>query len=291
MTRLRESDIAEIPKIIDQYDRELEAKIGLNLFDLAVRAAGRNPDEVTKTDKKRAAVIPVTAGRGEIAGFCEAIKAVLSRLGLEAFIPEKTDVAGLKSALEKNCDMAFMADDNSFLALDLQKGRWMDNDTATARVFAEALKAAAGGFKDRRVAVLGCGQIGEKAIEYFKKQGAEPVGFDISPNRLEKIESRWKIKTEKIKKPAQNEKAPAEIQRVLIDFELILEATPASDLIGKKVFDQDTYLAAPGMPPGFTEEAARTFPEQIIHDPLQLGTAAMAVNIMLPPVIRSHQFS
>ncbi len=280
MTRLKKTDIADIPAIINRYDRRLKEKTGLNMSGLAARAAGGDPEKIPDLSSKLAAVISVTAGQGTIAGFSRAIAAILQQLNLQVFLPEKTDVAGLQSALEKDCDMAFMADDESFLAFDLQGKSWIDNDDATARIFSEALGAAAGGLAGRRVAVLGCGRIGEKALKYLQKQGARPLALDISENRLAEMESEQDITVKKVKKPAPKEKAPADIQRMLADFELIFEATPAANLIGKDVLDHDTFLAAPGMPAGFTEEAARSCSDRIIHDPLQLGTAAMALEIV-----------
>jgi pyrrolysine biosynthesis protein PylD len=63
---------------------------------------------------------------------------------------------------------------------------------------------------------------------------------------------------------------------------LVVHAAPARDIIRSDVIAENTMISAPAVPLGLTKGALRRLNSQnLIHDPLQLGVAAMAVEACL----------
>jgi len=59
---------------------------------------------------------------------------------------------------------------------------------------------------------------------------------------------------------------------------LIIDAAPARNVIKSDMITEDTMISAPSVPLGLTRAALKRIdPQNLIHDPLQLGVAAMAV--------------
>ena len=62
---------------------------------------------------------------------------------------------------------------------------------------------------------------------------------------------------------------------------LVLDATPTPDLIDADWVGTDGVVSSPGLPPGVTAAAATALGERLVHEPLALGVAAMAVQALL----------
>jgi len=58
-------------------------------------------------------------------------------------------------------------------------------------------------------------------------------------------------------------------------YTLYYDASPAPDIIHPEHIKPHTFVAACGIPLGLSDEARTLVEERLIHDPLQLGTAAM----------------
>ncbi|MGB6338241.1 MAG: hypothetical protein WBF32_00560, partial [Candidatus Aminicenantaceae bacterium] len=58
-------------------------------------------------------------------------------------------------------------------------------------------------------------------------------------------------------------------------YTIIFDASPAPDIIRREHIKPETIIAACGIPIGLSDEARSLVEERLIHDPLQLGTAAM----------------
>lgn len=282
MTRLHHSQIFAIPEEIENYDRELAEKTGMNLAEIGRRVKLSGWAGYIKENKLEniedfnlenigVAVIPITAGRGKITGFCEAVRAILVEMGFASVhITQTTDVSGINEALSHKAEVIFMADDNNFISFNTQKSLIMNNDRATARAYIEALSAMAGGISQRNVLVLGAGKVGSECIEYLLARHAHPVCYELKEEKAGEISQKYKVKCYTSKN----------LNRLVKDFEIIIDATPAADIITADMIDKNTYLAAPGIPAGFTEQAAEKLGSRLIHDPLQLGVAAMAFSVI-----------
>ena len=282
MTRLQSNQVLSIPGNIDSYERDLLQKTGMNLAEIGrkvklARWSGSigqkhlGKMENLNLDSIKIAIIPVTVGRGRIAGFCEAVKAIMEKMGFSSVqITRQSDVSGLKEAYKNKANVIFMADDNNFTAFNTQKNLHIDNDKATARAYIEALSAMAGQIKKKEVLILGGGKVGEESIKYVRARRADPVCYELNEKKAEVLSQKYNIKcynSESLNQIAQN-------------FDLILDATPAADIITADMVDQNTYLAAPGVPAGFTEKASEVLEDRLLHDPLQLGVAGMVFAVI-----------
>jgi 3-methylornithyl-N6-L-lysine dehydrogenase len=265
MTRLRNTDIKDIGRTLNDYDASLLKKTGHSLKGIAIRAAGISERAMEEgLMAHRTAVVPVTTGEGIIDGFVEAVYRILTHLGAEAFITTGTDVQGFAEGIEKGATILFCADDDRFVALRFASRKVVDNTEATAQGFVTALDLMAGGLQDRRVLVIGgAGRVGWKAASFLKHKGAQVSAFDIDQHKLETLAKGSDIQIE------------AEIEKSLMRHRLFFDASPAGDFIQAKHIKPDTLIAAPGVPLGLTEEAYALVQGRLIHDPLQIGVATM----------------
>ena len=270
MTRLRSTDIKHIGHTLNDYDASLLKKTGYPLRGIAVQAAGiseRAMEEGLKAH--RVAVVPVATGEGILEGFVEAVCQILTHLGAAAFITTGTDVQGFAEAMEKGATALFCADDDRFVALRFVPRKVVDNADATARGFVTALDLMAGGLLNRQVLVIGgAGRVGWKATSLLKHKGAQVFAFDIDQPKLEALTRGRKVRVE------------AELEKSLTRHSILFDASPAADLIRAEHIRPDTFIAAPGVPLGLTEEAYPLVEERLIHDPLQIGVATMLAEVV-----------
>jgi len=194
MTRLTSEDIKDIPASLAAYDRKLQQKTGMGLQEIGIRAAGYSAALLDNLElsSRKAAVIPVTAGLGEITGFTPAVRAILEHLGFTAFITGAADVAGFREALRKKAEIILLADDNSFIAKNTNNSCWLDNDRATARSYLTALEALTGSLKNREVLILGGGRVGREAVEFLLEKQARPIVTEIKERRLKLLEENFR---------------------------------------------------------------------------------------------------
>lgn len=67
----------------------------------------------------------------------------------------------------------------------------------------------------------------------------------------------------------------------LVEYDLVVDATPASDIIDETVIGNGTFMVAPGVPEGVTEGARRKLGERYHHDKLELGVAVMLMRTII----------
>lgn len=269
LTRLTRADIQHIPSTIREYDRALQKKTGCRLTEIAKDAARIEGDIEEILMNTKAAIVPVTAGRGVIEGFSEAVAAILSHMGINALITESADIAGITEAFEWNADLIFAADDNEFVAMNLATKRVSRNAAATARVYVAALDRLARGLRAKPVLVIGIGNVGSEAVASLIAGGARPLVVDIDRNKVVSLNRKYRGRVRIFET----------VTEALRYTNLIIDAAPARNIIRADMVTEDTVISAPSVPLGLTRAALRRInPQYLIHDPLQLGVAAMAVD-------------
>jgi len=229
-----------------------------------------------KIGNLRAAAVTLTCGLGEITGFSQTLKDILTHLGFEAFVPGQTDAAGIAAAIENKADILFMADDHRYIALYLKKYCLVDNAFATGNVFAAALDLMARGLKDKPVLVLGCGPVGRAAAQTLMGFGALVGIHDKDPAKCDphclELEKKSNQKIGRV----------YDLESAGRDYCFFVEATNGRDVITRSMIGPHTLIAAPGVPLGVSAKGVKKAENRILYDPLQLGTAAMAVMAILP---------
>lgn len=261
MTRLVEADIDSIEKELKEYDRLFQSQTGSTLEEIACQAAGIQG----KVRKRKTAAISVTSGMGIIGGFAQTEAAILRHCGIETFVPEKPDVGGIWEAYEDSCELAFLADDDSYVAVGIGNTARSENGEATGRGYGAALAAAirkqGKSLIGSEVLILGAGPVGGAAARYLAEAGAIPVICDLNEEKSRRL-------AEQI---TQAQAVPSEAE--IGEYKFIVDATTAANLIDEKNVSEDTLIAAPGMPCGVTEKAMEK--AIVIHNPLELGTLTM----------------
>lgn len=264
MTRLNGDLISGMKETMAAYDTELVQKSGLTLRQISARTAGLSEESLCQAfHSERVAVIPITAGQGLIEGFTQAVRSIIEHLGCPCFITEYSDAAGLAEGIEQGASILFLADDNRYIAINLTHKRVVDNDLATGWSYAYALDACAGSLNGQDVLLIGLGRVGKNALRALRELEAKVGVFDIDGSKAQSLAEKFKIKREE------------NLADALDRYTLLFDASPAPDIIHPEHIKSDTIIAACGIPLGLNEEALRLAEERLIHDPLQLGTAAM----------------
>ncbi len=277
MTRLTSGDIHTISDQLETFDEKLLLQTGRNMLGVACHGTDMSPKEIkAQICDKKIAVVTITAGLGKITKFAQTIKDILSHLGFKVFIPDQTDASGLALAIEKKADIIFMADDNRYFAINLKKAFLIDNIQATGIVFASALDLMAKGISGKEVMVLGAGPVGMAAAFTLAGFGAH-VG--VHDKDMEKCQKNCAA----VNKNRTNKIRPVhDLMSAGKNYCFFIEATNAKDVINSSMIGTKTLIAAPGVPLGVTQKAMEKAGCRILYDPLQLGTAAMAVRVCFP---------
>jgi pyrrolysine biosynthesis protein PylD len=269
MTRLTSSDIDAIPAGLAAYDRILNAATGRSLLGIGAAAAGWDDEDAIGrlAATIRMAVVPIRSGQGIIQGFTGSVAAILAHLGFDARITGQTDVAGLAEAIDAGAQVIFAADDHRFVAVCPRHGRVVDNARATADGFVAGLDLMAGGLAGGRVLVLGCGRVGRWAVQALVERGARIGVADRIAAKAADLAARISGATIEV---------AADLDRALATHDLIIEATNAAEVIRARHIRASTRISAPGMPCGLSPNAMQKCGGRLLHDPLQIGVAAMA---------------
>jgi pyrrolysine biosynthesis protein PylD len=272
LTRLITTDISDIAANLKNYDRELIARTGYSLSGIACRAAEIDEAQIKNLlPKILVGVIPISSGEGIIGGFGDAVLSILLHMGAKAFVTRTTDVAGIAESFEKNADILLLADDERFVALHIRSRSIADNAVCTGLAFATGLGLMAGSLKGREVLVIGCGPVGRSATQTLIRMGARVSVYDVQAEPL----MEW------VKTIGQNTDSKIQIIKTLEPalqrHQLILDASPAANLIHAHHITPDTYISAPGFPCGLDAEAQARLSGRFLQDPLQLGVATMLV--------------
>jgi pyrrolysine biosynthesis protein PylD len=275
MTRLETSDIEHIAVSLPDYEAELRSKTGLGLRGLACNAVGVEEQKLIGVlSRVRARVIPLTWGAGRIPGFAAAVSSVLNRVGLAAATTWNANLAGIAEAVREKCELIFLSDDDDFLVLHFDRRKTVHNAIATGKGFAAGLDLMAGGIRERRALVLGCGPVGSSAAVELNRRGARVAVYDRMPERCHRLKAD-------VARTGVGDLLVAEtIETSLREVNCILDATPAAALIDVDSVGPDTLVAAPGMPLGLTDAAVEKLGRRLLHDPLQIGVATMAVQVL-----------
>ncbi len=262
MTRLKEDWIKDMEQDILKQQQDLVEKTGLNYAALAAAACRMSPAQMAEAAKNiTVAAVHVTAGLGVIGHFAQSVAAIVRSMGFNVFVTEAADVNGIAEACEKGASVLFMADDDRFIALNRTNGLVSDNNLATVKGFVTALDAMAGGLSGKQVLVLGCGLLGNIAMPLLKRMGAEPVAFDTNSMALEAV--------------AQQGFKVLDTMEDIKAFTTILDVTNTGEWLSSELLNENVKIAAPGVPLSLTQEALKQYNENIIHDLLPIGVAAM----------------
>lgn len=263
MTRLTECELEGLESGIQLYDYELTKRTGFSLVRIACAAAGISESKFSQAaGASKVYVVPITYGKGIIPGFSQSVRGIAQYMGFQAEVTFECDVSGLAEAVGSGARIVFMADDQKFIAVNLTTCAVVDNSYATARGYVTALDALGKGLKGCDVLVIGAGRVGGGAIAALKEIGALVTVFDLNLRRLH----LWKNTGVKIEK---------NLFKVLPQFKYIIDASPEPGFIDIEHLHPHAAIAAPGIPLGLTGNAYEAFKERVIHDPLQLGVAAM----------------
>jgi len=274
MTRLKADWISTMADEMSASENALINRVGMNYRQLAAKTAemtNREFDEKTKDLK--VAVVTFTSGLGEIGSFAESVQGIINKMGIPTYVTETTDVEGIFEAHEKGADIVFMADDDRFLALNLNKHKVGENNIGTAKGFVVALEGAMkiemektgveteSPFLNKEILIIGCGTVGKQMIETVKNKGGIPVCWDTDSKALDSL------KKENIKVL----QSTSDIK----EYKYILDASSSGNWMDIGMLHPDSLYVSPGVPLSLTTEVQRAKENQMVHDLLQIGTAAM----------------
>jgi pyrrolysine biosynthesis protein PylD len=273
MTRLRTEDIKHISQGLKQYDTELLKKTGKTLKGIALHATGLSDYEFKEIVKSFSfCVVPLTCGQGIINDFPETVSGIISHLGFHSFVAQNPDTAGIAEAFEKKSDIIFLADDDRFIAINVRTQYVSNNDEMTAKGFVAGLDLMAGGLKGENALVIGCGPLGGYAAKALVKMGVMVSVCDIDHQRASTLQKEIADELKTIIEIDNSWQSPPGKYRCMID------ATPSADFIDVSMITPDTYVAVPGFPSGLSSEARKKISNRYLHDPLQIGVAAMVID-------------
>lgn len=276
MTRLRNEDINSIIGKLYDFDRKLVSIIGHNLKDLAILASDLN---ISKEVEKRigttlVGVVPISSGKGIIEDFSNTLVSIACHIGFKAFVTRNTDLRGFAEAIDMDCDILIMSDDDVFIAYNCRTGKISNNDPATANGFVTALEVLAGGLEGTETLVLGAGPIGKFSIKKLLEKGSNVALYDKNPEKSKSAKKKIEINFPDRIKIEEN------IKIALASHRYILDATPASDIIDEADISIGSLIVAPGVPLGLTEAAEKKAGNRLLHDNLRIGTATMLIKAL-----------
>jgi pyrrolysine biosynthesis protein PylD len=256
MSRLTEDDIRFIKFNIKAYDNRFHNQTGYFMDEVARKAVSLDKTPGTY----RVAAVPVTSGLGMIAGFAQAVFAILKHCAIDAFVTETCDVDGIYEAILNGADIIFMADDARFVAFGVSARAVAENGACTGIGFAQALICAMKGIKER-VLVLGASAVGRAAAAHLLKNGIPVDLYDTDIGVLANVDMSCEGLT-KLEPPP-----------VLKRYRYIYDATDSAGFITADDVSAHTVISAPGMPCGITDKASGI--ATVIHNPLELGVITM----------------
>ncbi|NOX35136.1 MAG: 3-methylornithyl-N6-L-lysine dehydrogenase PylD [Deltaproteobacteria bacterium] len=277
MTRLKTSDISNIPSCLAAYNEQLLKMTGRSLMGIACHACGKDESKIRhRMESFMIHVVPVTAGQGIIRDFGQIVTAILEFLGFAAIVSDFSDTSGVAKAFEDNADAIMMADDKRFVGLNLKTRLVTDNSEATGRAFAAALDLMAKGVRDIKVLVLGCGQVGGSAAAMLLSSGAELSLYDIQSRAAQGLKKKLSLYPGGDRIIIEEDADTA-----LSNCEYVLEATPCADTISDEQISDHMLIAAAGVPLGISRKGREILKGRLVHDKLELGVAAMAISLFL----------
>ncbi|MDD4238944.1 MAG: 3-methylornithyl-N6-L-lysine dehydrogenase PylD [Desulfotomaculaceae bacterium] len=270
MTRLREEDILDISDSLKEYDQKLVNQTGKSLAEIAAHAIGSSGKRIYELHRANpVGVVPITSGEGIINGFSRSVQKIIEFMGFTSFVTGLKDVGGLAEAVEKGAKVVFLADDDHFVAINMANGKVVDNGEATGKGYAAALDLMSGGLRDKEVLLIGAGPVGAGAAAFMSAHGAKIFVYDVNREQAENL-----LET------VPGMQIVRDFYEALPQYKLILDATPAAEIIGKEYIGEDTMIAAPGIPLGLSQECLPLISDRLVHDALEIGVATMLFDVL-----------
>jgi pyrrolysine biosynthesis protein PylD len=148
----------------------------------------------------------------------------------------------------------------------------------TARGFVAGLDLMAKGLKGKEVLVIGCGAVGCFTVKTLVTMGVPVSICDVKPQLALTLKQEI---ADELDTPIQIDNdwgsTPGK-------YTMIIDATPAADVIDASIITPNTCVAVPGVPCGLSLEARAKLSDRILHDPLQIGVATMVIDACKKPV-------
>ncbi len=261
MTRLTADMIWGVPDDQLDLDTRLMRATGKTVKGIALEAAGLDVDDYDLS-RFKAAAVPITSGLGIIGGFAKSVDAIMKRLGMDSRATYSPDVVGFAEAVDSGADIVMMSDDPLFMAYNTRERRYTDNSWGTGMGYSVCLKNAAHGLEGKKVLVVGAGRVGAWAARIMLGWGADVEVVDIVPEKAEALRK-------------YGARPVTGVERAISDNTLVLNAAPY--IIPGEVIADGSIISSPGVPHYYDREG-RSKCKAIIHDPLEIGAAVMAVN-------------
>ena len=261
MTRLTDDDVKNISNTLEDVNQMLVRTAGMTTKQMACDAVSIVPESID-LDDYYVGVVPITSGMGVITRFSESVADICRALDMDAFVTSTYDVTGLAEALSKDPDIVFLADDYEFIAYNTRARKYSNNSFCTASGYVAVLNGAAKGLIGKTVLVVGAGRVGSRAAGLMLERGAKVGITDIDT-----------AKAHAVAKENPGVKVIEDVGEAISSNDLILNASPAH--IDSKYIREGAIISSPGVPHTFDGEAYAK--ATIIHDPLDIGVAVMAV--------------
>lgn len=261
MTRLTDDDVRGISDTLMDVSQMLVRNTGMTTKQMACDAASITPESID-LDDYYVGVVPITSGMGVITRFSESVADICRALDMDAFVTSKYDVTGLAEALSKDPDIVFLADDYEFIAYNTRARKYSNNSFCTASGYVAVLNGAANGLIGKTVLVVGAGRVGSRAAGLLLARGARVVITDIDAAKADIVAG-----------DNPGVRAVEDVDEAISSYDLILNASPAH--IDSENIREGAIISSPGVPHTFDRDAYAK--ATIIHDPLDIGVAVMAV--------------
>jgi pyrrolysine biosynthesis protein PylD len=123
--------------------------------------------------------------------------------------------------------------------------------------------------------VLGCGPVGRAAARRLLERGAAPSLYDVRSERA-------RLTASELRSAGKEIRVEEDLEQALRRHRLLFDATPAPGFITERHITPATCVAAPGVPLGLTPGALQSIGPRVVHDPLQIGTAVMLLEALIP---------
>ncbi|MGE4560283.1 MAG: 3-methylornithyl-N6-L-lysine dehydrogenase PylD [Desulfobulbus sp.] len=278
MTRLVSADIDGLGTSLPEYEAFLRRLTGKGLAGIAAHARVEGQGEaacVQALESSLIGIVPVSYGEGVISGFTEALRDIVTFLGADGFITRQANILGMAEAVERGASMLLLSDDDDFMALNLRDNRTSHNSEATGQGFAAALALMAEGLEEKEVLVVGAGPVGSAATAWIDSHGGRCLIHDHS------IEA-----ARRLAQSIPGARIADQLEPALARCDLVIEATPAANLLRRAWLRPEHRIAAPGVPLGVETGAEHDLQAlaggHIVHDRLEIGVATMLFAVVGP---------
>ena len=261
MALLTPEDLENINRRLEEADAAVRSATGLDITEVCKALYKTRP--CTET----VGIVPITSGNGIIGSFSESLLAIIEYFGLDGFITEMPDVSGYYQAIKDGANIILMADDNTFLAHNLENGKIANNQPCTGIIYAEIVSRYLHA-DSKDVLALGLGKVGLPGVAHLVKKGFNVYGHDPDEKLLERAVSEFGITP--YAPEAENPKK----------FSMIFEATPCENTIPESALAEKCLVSTPGIPCGLSEELRKKYNVEIVMEPLGVGTASMLYSVL-----------